>query len=157
LKYITNFCNIIEQVKDMSKTDKIKTFMEGLHSAIQAKVDYHMSERLEEAMKIVVNYDNTHFHKPSTSKAITKTSQKKEHIIYISPHLKTSSYETTELINLDSINQSKEYFKKKLNKLSLDTCYQYEKIEYITKNCKDKTFSTKEKSVVVSSTKDNIE
>jgi hypothetical protein len=78
LKYVKDFHNIIEQIKDISEINKIMTFIEGLHSAIQAKIDYYMSERLEEVMKMVINYDNTYFYKPSTLKAITKILQKKK-------------------------------------------------------------------------------
>jgi hypothetical protein len=77
LKYVMNFCNIIKQVKDISKTNKIITFIKGLHLIMQTEIDYHIPKRLEEAIKMVINYDNAHFHKLSTLKAITKTSQKK--------------------------------------------------------------------------------
>jgi hypothetical protein len=157
LKYITDFHNIVEQVKDMSETDKIMTFMKGLHPAMQAEIDYYMPERLEEAMKMAINYDNTHFRKPSTLKAITKTSQKKERIVYVSPCLETSSHETTEPIDLDSINRSKEHSKKKSNKPSSDACYRCRKMGHITRNCKDKTSSTKEKSIMVSSAEGDVE
>jgi len=157
LKYVTDFRNIVEQVKDMSETDKIMTFMEGLRPATQAEVDYHMPERLEEAMKMAINYDNAHFRKPSTSKAVAKTSQKKERIVYVPPRLETSSHETTEPMDLDSINRSKEHTKKKSNKPSSDACYRCGKTGHIARNCKDKTSSTKEKSVVVSSAEGDTE
>jgi hypothetical protein len=68
-----------------------------------------------------------------------------------------SSHETTEPMDLDSINWSKEHSKKKSNKPSSDTCYQCEKMGHIARNCKDKTCSTKEKSVVVSSAEGDAE
>jgi hypothetical protein len=152
-----DFHNIVEQVKDMSKTDKIMTFMEGLYLVMQAEIDYYMPERLEEVIKIAINYDNAHFHKPSTLKAVAKTSQKKKQIVYVPLCLEMSSHKTMESMDLDSINWSKKHSKKKSNKSSLDACYRCGKTGHIIRNCKDKMSSTKEKSVVVSSAKGNTE
>ena len=150
LKYIANFRNIMEQIKDMSEMDKIMIFMEGLHLAIQAEVNYHMFDKLEEMMKMAINFDNAYFHsKPLVSKTNTKTSSKKEHVVYISMCSETSS-DMTEHMDLDFIHKGKEHPHKKDGKLTpSDACYRYRKKGHITKNCRTKMPATMEKKAKV--------
>ena len=152
----------MEQIKDMSETDKIMIFMEGLHLAIQAEVDYHMPDKLEEVMKMAINFDNAHFHsKPLVLKTNTKTSTKKEHVVYVSMHSKTSS-DMTEPMDLDSIHKGKEHSRKKDGKPTpSDACYQCGKKGHITKNCRTKMPATTEKKAEINNiegeTKKNTE
>ena len=63
----------------MNETDKIITFVEGLRSAMQSEVNYHMPDKLEDTMKMVINFDNAYFHKMTTaSKSITKSPPRRE-------------------------------------------------------------------------------
>src|SRR5437588_1345459 len=112
----------------MSETDKIMIFMEGLRPATQAEVDYHMPDKLEEVMKMAINYDNAHFcGKQLTSKTNAKTSSKKKRVVYVLLHSEMSS-DTTEAMDLDSIHKGKEHFYKKDSKLTMsDACFRCEK------------------------------
>jgi len=105
LKYVTDFRNLIEQVQDMSETDKIMMFMEGLWPATQSEVDYRMPDRLEDAMKMVINFDDAHFHKTTTttSKTIARPQTRRERIIYV-PRVEAPSNDATEPMDLDAIN-----------------------------------------------------
>src|SRR5947209_7878194 len=108
----------------MSETDKIMIFMEGLHPTTQVEVDYHMPDKLEEAMKMAINYNNAHFcGKQLTSKINAKTSSKKERVVYVPLRSETSS-DTTEAMDLNSIHKGKEHsFKKGSKSTSSDTCF----------------------------------
>src|SRR6266487_1471856 len=102
----------------MSKTDKIMIFIENLHLAIQAEVNYHISNKLEEVIKMVINFDNVHFHsKLLVLKTNTKMSSKKEHIVYVLLYLEMLS-NMMKPIDLDSIHKGKEHSYKKSNKLT---------------------------------------
>src|SRR5437588_313228 len=79
-----SYQNIVEQIKNMSKTDKIMIFIEDLYLTIQVEVNYHMFNKLEETIKMAINYDNAHFHsKLLASKTNVKMSSKKKCIVYI--------------------------------------------------------------------------
>jgi len=83
----------------MSETDKIMTFVKGLRLATQSEVDYHMPDKLEDAIKMAINFDDAHFHKTTTaSKSIAKPPPRREHIVYV-PRLETPSSDTAELID----------------------------------------------------------
>jgi Zinc knuckle len=133
----------------MSETDKIMTFVEGLRSATQSEVDYHMPDKLEDSMKMAINFDDAHFHKTTTaSKSIAKPPPRRERIVYV-PRLETPSSDTAEPMDLDAINRAKERFTKKSDKTTSSSggCYRCGKTGHIARNCKGKA---KDKSVVIS-------
>ena len=123
---------------------------------MQVEVDYYISDKLEEVMKMAINYDNTHFHsKLLTLKTNVKTFSKKKHVVYISLYSETSDG-IIESIDLNSIYKDKEHSYKKDSKLiSSNTCFQCKKKEYITKNYKIKMSTTIEKSIVINNIEDD--
>ena len=133
----------------MSETDKIMTFVEELQSAMQFEVNYYMPDKLEDAMKMAINFDDAHFHKMTiASKSIAKPPPRRECIVYV-PRLETPSSDTAEPMDLDAINRAKERFTRKSDKTmsSNGGCYRCEKTEHITRNCKGKA---KNKNVIIS-------
>ena len=134
----------------MSETDKITMFLEGLRSATQSELNYNLPNKLEDAMKMVINYDDAHFQKVTTTpKNVARPQPRKERIVYV-PKLETSSSDTTEPMDLDAINRTRERFHKTSDKTTLSGsgCFKCGKMGHITRNCKGKA---KDKSVVVSS------
>ena len=86
----------------MSETDKITMFLEGLRSATQSELNYNLLNKLEDIMKMAINYDNAHFQKVTTiPKNVARLQPRKEHIVYVSK-FEMSSSDTTELIDLES-------------------------------------------------------
>ena len=133
----------------MSETDKIMTFVEELQSAMQFEVNYYMPDKLEDAMKMAINFDDAHFHKMTiASKSIAKPPPRREHIVYV-PRLETPSSDTAEPMDLDAINQTKERFTRKADKTTSSNgrCYRCEKTRHIARNCKEKA---KDKNIVMS-------
>jgi len=88
----------------MSETDKITMFLEGLQSATQSELNYNLPNKLKDAMKMAINYDDAHFQKVTTTpKNVARPQPRKERIVYV-PKLETSSSDTTEPMDLDAIN-----------------------------------------------------
>jgi len=134
----------------MSEMDKITMFLERLQSATQSELNYNLPNKLEDMMKIVINYDDVHFQKVTTTpKNVTRLQPRKKYIVYI-PKFETSSSDTTELMDLDAINRTRECFYKTSDKTmsSGSGCFKCRKMGHIARNCKGKA---KDKSIAVSS------
>ncbi|CAG8797611.1 31384_t:CDS:2, partial [Racocetra persica] len=67
--YGTQFHNIIEQIEDMDKNDKVTYFIEGFKYATWMKVIYQAPANLNEAWDLAIQFDTTMFGtgRPSTT------------------------------------------------------------------------------------------
>src|SRR5688572_17119433 len=56
-KYVYKFRNLMGQIANMDKMDKVMHFVDGLKLATQVEVNYNMPRTLEMAIEIAIRYD----------------------------------------------------------------------------------------------------